>query len=182
MRAFANPVPREGQKQHGRKVATAPMPEVPAQDLQPPAREMIAAGYQMAIASGDKKAIFDYAKDDYEALADPIVVRQLVEWRLEATPAAEKKFYRVMRAYWSRQGKRAGEHTLEMIARDQAIYRAYVCRHPSQSRDRFIEQEGEKHLLGPDSILEVVKIYGKHRKLWLAGNILWPVVPPTAEY
>jgi hypothetical protein len=182
MRAFANPVPQKGQKHHGRIVATAPPPEVPPRDLRPAAKEMLAAGHQMAIASGDKKAIFEYAKDDYEAFADPFVIRRLIEWRLDGSPAAEKQFYRLVRAYWSRQGKRAGPSTLQLVGRDQDIYRAYLCRESSQSRESFIDDQVGKHSISDDSVAGVLKAYDKHRKQWLKGDVLWPFPPPSADY
>ncbi len=119
------------------------------------------------------EAIFEWARDSYEALMAPWVARQLVEWRLEGTPQAKRKFDRFVRAYWSERGKRTGRTTLDIIRRDQEIYRASLHRGRKISREDWIAGQAEAHRVSVETVKDVLKHYSRHHRQWTAGE-LWP--------
>lgn len=124
------------------------------------------SAYKAAHENGDPHAIFEFAKDNREALNREWVVSQLVKWRLSNSTKGKRQFDRFMRAYWSQQGKRSHKNMLSIIRRDQQVYRAFVNQTQSESRKAVLLDLAQKYRMSQDNVKDVVKFYGQFYKRW----------------
>ncbi len=114
--------------------------------------------------SGDRKAIFEFAKSNREALYKDWVVRQLVDWRL---CGEQQLFDKFMRAYWSQQGKRTAGTMLNKIKRDLAIYKDSI----SVISTSLNKELANKHDIGPNTVKEVLRHYRAAYDWWKASKL-----------
>jgi hypothetical protein len=143
----------------------------PTHKVPPSARELFEVLYRKAHEGGDPTAIFEFARDDREALKASWVVEQLLAWRKEGSEEAKRLFNRFMRAYWSHQGQRDDAHMLEMIERDQAIYWEFCSRGPQTTWQQMIATLAAKHGIGTESVRPVLKHYNKfYRDMFIPGK------------
>lgn len=140
--------------------------------VSPPSwQEQFEENYRVAHKKGDVEAIFEFAREDREALQAPWVVDQLIAWRLEDTLIAKRKFGRFMRAYWSMRGTRKGVTNLEIIKRDQAIYSSFLHRNHAVSREIAIGDIADQHDFSADSVKDVLKKYKKFYREWSESSL-----------
>jgi len=175
---FENPAdahhPNEPDPKHkGRVIARSEQPVTPAKDAPPTWLEQFKASYADPFREGDVEAIFEFASDSYEALREPWVIEQLVQWRREGSDDAQRQFDRFMQAYWKPAGRRSGDYTLPVIRRDQEIFIAYLNRDLSSSVAAFVERHANvgPSRVGDSSIRRVIAKYGAHFDEWSTGAL-----------
>ena len=124
------------------------------------------SSYKTAHEKGDNKAIFDFAKNNREALNRPWIIRQLVEWRLSESRKSKRRFDRFMQTYWSQQGTRKLKTMMAIIRRDQAVYAASLRHKPTKPKKGLIYDLAERFPMSRDSIRDVLKFYGQYYERW----------------
>lgn len=124
------------------------------------------SSYKAAHELGDPRAIFEFAKDNREALKREWVVSQLVSWRLNPSTQTKKQFDKFMQAYWSQQGKRSHKNMLGIIKRDYQVYRDFVQKYSSESRKSALSKLSDEHRMSTDNTKDVLKFYGQFYTRW----------------
>lgn len=124
------------------------------------------SAYKTAHESGDTNAIFEFAKDNREALSRDWVISQLVKWRLSDSAKGKRQFDRFMLVYWTRQGNRTRKTILGIIRRDQRVYKAFVGRDRVLSMKVALSDLSDRYIMSPDSVKDVLKYYGQFYNRW----------------
>lgn len=145
--------------------------------------EQFESAYKEAHEAGDKVAIFEFAKDDRECLKRKWVIEQLVAWRLSSGGEGKRSFETFMRAYWSQQGTRNSLTTLEIIKRDQSVYKDSL----SRTNGPRIAGLAKEHTMSKDNVKDVLKHYRAAFRQWksspfrrlLKSGLISPLTFPT---
>jgi len=145
--------------------------------------EQFESAYKEAHESGDKAAIFEFARDDRESLKREWVIEQLVAWRLSSRAEGKRSFEKFMRAYWSEQGTRKSLTTLDIIKRDQSVYKDSL----SWTNGPLIAGLAKKHTMSKDNVKDVLKHYRAAYMQWksspfrrlLRSGLISPLTSPT---
>ena len=145
--------------------------------------EQFESAYKDAHESGDKAAIFEFARDDRESIKREWVIEQLVAWRLSSRAEGKRSFEKFMRAYWSQRGTRNRRTTLEIIKRDQSVYKDSL----SWTNGPRIAGLAKKHTMSKDNVKDVLKHYRAAFRQWksspfprlLRSGLSSPLTSPT---
>ena len=120
------------------------------------------SSYKTAHENGDPGAIMEFAKDNREAIGREWVIRQLLEWRLTGTRDSHRQFARFIGHYWNDKGKRSQPKMLEIMKKDQAVYRDSL----TWTKGPMISGLAKRHTIGSNDVKDILKAYRAAYDKW----------------
>jgi hypothetical protein len=140
----------------------------------------ISKEYEIAFEGGDEKAIFEYCKQDREAIRRRWVLDQIEKWKKQDTDSSRKKIKKLIASIVQTAEKTSFKKILTLSHRDMDIVNEIILRASKdvkKSIEEHINDIAKSRDLGSETVREIFQEYRAIRAIirelswWLRGKV-----------